>query len=879
LQNIAAILGRFFHDEFMGSRPLRALDVADRMEADMAKRHPFTKTFSRKLFQIPSRRSRVGSISIISLCIIGLLSSILSEGWSPGPAMGMQAYDNRLAQRHLAVSQKIVQGDYRGALSLLNLRGGNLSAVSNFDLLHLGKVYEKLKDYQNIWRCIREMERRLKKHGDAPFIINVMWEWRCRDQVLYLKEQFFFDMGQYDRVVALFSDDDVFRYDYFNVKGARELAKDQYFYSRGVRSLFKGLVHALNGDPVEAEKHIQIIRDAEQKMWKPDTKIILKEDQLWERTHNTWWFLTGRAKIHLVLGQHKKALEAVSRAQDLARDFVKRDTKPAGRYKFAAEYRHFKAASQVIVSGFIFARSLYELGHLEKSKEFYDSLLAYPQIVSNGDVYWILLFDRGRIFEAQGNRAGAIELYKRAIEIIEEQRASIKSEAGKIGFVGDKQAVYRSLILSLFAEERCAEAFEYVERSKARALVDLLASKRDFVHKAGTRSEEVKSTLTALAGVQVRVRDATAGTQEISRTRGLILNAKKKLSTQAPELASLVAVTSMRSGEIQSQLAEDEILVEYYRHGEDLVSFVVTRDAVQGFKLVGRGLADEIAAFRNRIADPKSEAYMAVAQGLYGRLFKPFEDAMKHESLLIVPHGPLHYLPFNALHTGEEYLIERYRIRVLPSASVMRFLRARETTGRAKNLMAIGNPDLGDPEMDLAFAQEEAISISRMWPETTVLLRKEATETLVKKKAGGFGRLHFATHGQFDEQNPLNASGLQLAADRENDGFLSAGELYTLNLNADLVTLSACETAMGKIANGDDVIGLTRGFLYAGVNSIVSSLWSVDDRATQDLMLEFYRRMQTTSTLNALREAQLATMRQYHHPFYWASFQLVGNPH
>ena len=120
-------------------------------------------------------------------------------------------------------------------------------------------------------------------------------------------------------------------------------------------------------------------------------------------------------------------------------------------------------------------------------------------------------------------------------------------------------------------------------------------------------------------------------------------------------------------------------------------------------------------------------------------------------------------------------------------------------------------------------------------------------------------------------------SALLLAPDAQYNGMLSVNKIYSLNLDADLVTLSACETGLSKIANGDDLVGLTRGFLYAGSSSIVASLWKVDDLATAQLMTRFYKEMDKTNKREALRKAQLETKKKYPHPYYWASFQLTGN--
>jgi CHAT domain-containing protein len=158
-----------------------------------------------------------------------------------------------------------------------------------------------------------------------------------------------------------------------------------------------------------------------------------------------------------------------------------------------------------------------------------------------------------------------------------------------------------------------------------------------------------------------------------------------------------------------------------------------------------------------------------------------------------------------------------------------------------------------------------------------LLLRKQATETAIKRFGDQFRYIHFATHGTFDAEKPLS-SGLLLSGDKENDGTLTVGELYDLRLPADLVTLSACETALGKVANGDDVVGFTRGFLYAGTSSIVSSLWKVDDQATSILMQQFYKSLKENDKRSALRTAQLKVKDTYNsHPYFWAAFQITGS--
>jgi CHAT domain-containing protein len=232
-------------------------------------------------------------------------------------------------------------------------------------------------------------------------------------------------------------------------------------------------------------------------------------------------------------------------------------------------------------------------------------------------------------------------------------------------------------------------------------------------------------------------------------------------------------------------------------------------------------------------------------------------------------------LPFAALLNPDgSVLIEHFRLRFLPSASVLKFLRPALAMKEAK-LLVFGNPDLGDAALDLQFAESEAKEVASLYPDSRMMIRREASETNFKKAAGLFQRFHFATHGKFQAEAPLE-SRLFLARDGDNDGMLTAGELYTMNMDADLVTLSACETGLGKVANGDDVVGLTRGFLYAGSRSVVASLWSVDDQATAELMKTFYENLGGMSKDRALAEAQIKIRKMFPPPFFWAAFQLTG---
>jgi CHAT domain-containing protein len=630
-----------------------------------------------------------------------------------------------------------------------------------------------------------------------------------------------------------------------------------------------GLTHALAGKREEAAKYAEALADLSASF--PYTALAPDK-------------VIGLTRIWLALGEYQKAYDALrSERAGLGTAILAFGDALGGALSGMAGESMFTYVD--LPKQFMGIKTEMETGRVKEAKEGYDKLLANKRVSGNGEIYWVVLHDRGRIAAQEGDLKTAIDLWTRAVEVIEQQRSTINTEASKIGFVGDKQAVYRRLIEALFASQQLAQAFDYLERSKARALVDMLASKKDFaVH--GADPDKVRALLASAESAEISARaqdghalPAAQGSQQRTLT---VAPTRQEMVQAAPELASLVSVTSTPIAEIQALLPEDEALIEYYYDDASLYAFVLTRGGLQGAKLDAKGLDADARAIRDALDEPQSQRYLGPAQRLHASLIAPLRGMLGARSkLLIVAHGALHYVPFAALHDGERFLLERFSLRFLPSASVIKYLPAQRAP-RPAGILAFGNPDLGDARLDLRYAEEEARSIVKRVPQSRALLRGEATESAVRNYAAGFNYLHFATHGRFDPESPLN-SALMLARDASSDGLLTVGKLYSMQLGVDLVTLSACETGLGKVANGDDVVGLTRGFLYAGATTIVASLWKVDDQATADLMTRFYEGLSPENPAlaaadkrEALRAAQLALRERYPHPYFWAGFQLTG---
>lgn len=729
----------------------------------------------------------------------------------------------------ISLSSLVQKGKHHELINELQPDFAAGKPISSYRLLLLGGSYYELRRYRDANAVADRMDKNIAA-GDKSYFggdFSVYPE--------FFRASISLDQGAYDEAVK-------------HATIAYNKLSQQIFYRSQVILIgnILGVAHAFLGHVDEAKKYLDIVG---------------KVDVGWSNLGPQKYVAMSR--IYMALKQYDKALESIN----------DRNAEVAGLLTV-----FYDTAFQDVPKLFIRNKSLYETGKIKEAKDGYDQLLKYPQIAQFGGIYWLILFDRANIALGEGDTATAIENLKKAIEIIEQQRSSIDSEAGRIGFVGDKQAVYQQLVGNLFSQQRYAEAFEYVERSKSRALVDMLAKQKDFAAPAVdeakvrdllARADQAETDAVSFAPAQPE------GASAAPRSRAGVQLARQSIAEAAPELASLVAVSATPIPDIQASLPEDEALIEYYYNDKSLFAFVLTRQGLQGVPLEASGLEADVRALRKAIERPDSDGYRAPAQRLYARLIQPIESVAGKEKLVIVPHGALHYLPFAALYNGTQFLIDKYSLRFLPSASVVKYIRANKLA-RPAGILAFGNPDLGDPKYDLHFAQEEAVAVAQTVPQSKALVRKDATESALRQYAGGFQYLHFATHGEFDAESPLR-SALLLARESTGDGMLTVGKLYAMRLDADLVTLSACETGLGKIASGDDVIGLTRGFLFAGASTVVASLWQVDDRATAELMTRFYEKLKSMDKREALRQAQFATRQKFPHPFFWAAFQLTGN--
>jgi CHAT domain-containing protein len=521
-----------------------------------------------------------------------------------------------------------------------------------------------------------------------------------------------------------------------------------------------------------------------------------------------------------------------------------------------------------------------------KASFYFEWALKLAEQLQNSQQVAMELVALGKVAERQKNIPEAISYYKRGIEIAEKIRRTIKIEENTTSFVNFWARYYRSLILLLWQENNFEEAFEFVERSKARAFLDKLANGR--ISLRGRVNAYLFKKEQTLRNQILSLRSKDSNHQLVSREKDYE-NFLEKLEIQNPETASLISVDAASLAQIQKELDTETTLLEYFVTDKCTLAFIITRDRFQTVNLdvIRDELKEQITLFRG--FPNTSQLHPPELKKLYNCLIAPLKCHLHTPRLTIVPHNILHYLPFAALTDGERYLIDDYALVNLPSANVLRFLRGKRSPSNNTNkILALGAPNNTFNKLlrPLNFAQKEVEAIARRF-KIKAYVGKDATESVVWSQAKKAEILHIAAHGEYNPNTPLFST-IHLARDdkaefAQKDGRLEVHDVYKLDLisSTNLVVLSACQTQIGntqKISLGDEIIGLNRAFIYAGTPSVIASLWNVEDQATQLLIKQFYHYLKMgMDKAKALQQAQIKVRKKQPHPFYWAAFVLTGD--
>lgn len=488
-----------------------------------------------------------------------------------------------------------------------------------------------------------------------------------------------------------------------------------------------------------------------------------------------------------------------------------------------------------------------------------------------------------------------------AVAEIEHLRGTVAQEVMRTSFLRDKTIAYEQLLQLHLAEceqnpAAVPNAFLTAERAKSRTLLDLIngvITIRDFVptdQAIAQKQQQLEADLNAVYNAFLDDTLTAADAKELETKASQLEQALRQLRLRAGDNVSLNPFTQAFSAEsLLEQRSRPHTLLAFHILQDEIVAFISLGDEIRVVRQLASAAAVQhqlqqlnLQWQRFRTNPQFIERHMGrlrqstdrILQTLYQQLIQPLKQHLPAASVnqpqpvVIIPHGPLHQLPFHALFDGQQYLIEQYELSYAPSATVYAACWERPLRP-LKEAVVIAVEDPLIPA-----AAQEAHQIAGQLSQVTLLTNEQATIPNLRHIVSKADVLHLATHGLFRADNPI-FSALKL-----HDGWLQAADVLSLSLAGALVTLSACESGRSQIDAGDEVLGLARAFMGAGAATLVVSLWLVQDETTAVLMADWYNRLQQNPEQRAatLRQAQLALKETYPHPYYWAPFVLMGRP-
>lgn len=502
---------------------------------------------------------------------------------------------------------------------------------------------------------------------------------------------------------------------------------------------------------------------------------------------------------------------------------------------------------------------------------------------------------KAEITAKMGQTAASNALYQKSADLIDSLLATAPTPNVERTLLEELSDVYSGYFISLCNQRQYREAFRVIE--KARGRIEAQSLQHHGV---------VQPHPPTAAELRLNALDVELLNTDDKQTRNHLSDAIYDVEQQL-DMSSLEGQTATNPVDLQllqEQLRPSELLVEYVLAGSHSYALAITRKTVKEYELSGKQQLESLSEQYRDVIDHRKTDH-ALAQRLFNVLLAGIPEYTKYATVIIVPDGSLHLLPFSALMDQGQYLIASHTITTAPSGTVFALLRSRNHEVANANLPYVGVAAwtktanatnfpvkeyprvraIAGPERSLLSplpqSQHEVESIAENLPKPSeLLLGSNATETHFKHlPLGDYNVLHLALHGFVDLDYP-DRSALVFApqTDEMDDGLLQIREIRHLHLNANLVTLSACNTGVGPVGE-EGVDNLVNAFIQAGAQSVVSTLWETDDRSTTRLMTNFYARLaHEEAKSTSLRKAELDLINSGLPPYYWAPFELVGDP-
>ncbi|MGQ9800052.1 MAG: CHAT domain-containing protein [Candidatus Saccharicenans sp.] len=559
---------------------------------------------------------------------------------------------------------------------------------------------------------------------------------------------------------------------------------------------------------------------------------------------------------------------------------------------------------------------------IKRAQELYDQALFMARKIDYWPEIWTNYYGLARCLEKRGYYEKAFQTYKKALEALTPVRNGITFDLYRIGFDRGKKDVYEGLIRSV-AKYRLQQPGQWSDNLVFSNLNQIKA--RVFMEEQGRLSSgwegdeqtevlnQIDRMISNLLNQPEKARDDNIFSRleelEYRYLRLGELNGKTAMTRSDFKVPSLEYVQ-------KEVLSGKELVLDFFLGKEESYCLVISPDRFRLIRLPNeQEIEKSVKLYIKLLATPEVvEEDLRIDGKRIGQLLLPVDDlrSKKFSTLIIIPDGYLNWLPFESLileepeHPGGRYLVENYNVYYVPALSMIKRQKINHrVNGESRELLAFGNPHHSrwfnnqvkarvyfaegihpGPEFrltSLPFSQKEIKQLAKLFPANScdLFLGKKASEENLKSlNLNRYRIIHFACHGLISEKFPQRSS-LVLSSSKQSseDGFLTAREIYTLRLNSELVVLAACKSSRGAVEKAEGVIGLPRIFLLAGSRAVVSSLWSVNDRSSRELMLHFYRSLLAGQAKDeALRQAKLRMIRKgKSHPYHWAGFILVGD--
>lgn len=625
--------------------------------------------------------------------------------------------------------------------------------------------------------------------------------------------------------------------------------------------------------------------------------------------------LAGSGMALLLLKRPEEAIESYAAALKLSREIDSRIQQAYLLSNTGLAYQEMKTYDQALD----YSRQALKLA--DELGDFVLQALSYQHI--------------GTTYAKQEMWQEAENHYRRSISLLEYVRAGAAERSMQASFLGRHIVTYYDLVRVLIELDRPVDAFAVSEQARSRTLVEMIQLGHGDIHKSMTaderhEEEQLEANL-AMSGAQLRATSRGTQPQELAQRRQRLAQAqfdydafRRRLYLAHPDLeterAAFAPATLTELNEGLFAREPNLCVLSYFSRNDHTFLFVLTKGAqsegpatLKVYRLPAPDGELKAALDRFRLAC-QSPGGRTAADGAYLHrvLIAPAAAQLAgKQQLVIIADQALHSVPFHAFQDAQgKYVLENHAVSYAPSVTaLLKFVEFRDRRPArpqddAPELLAVGRPKFSAEVSDLPGTEAEVVQIAAMFGKRSkVLMGEQADETAVKQAMRQPRILHFATHGFLNETAPLYSS-IALTKSEHDDGMLEARELLDLKLQAELTVLSACQTARGQEVSGEGVVGLTWSLFAAGSPSCVATLWSVSDKATTSLMVEFYRRLLSSpapTKAEALRQSQLWLIREAPlqpglvrglelnseplntstpqarlPPYYWAAFQLLG---